>query len=438
MRFTTLALAGALVMCPWLVHAQAGAAVAPPPTAPSTGDTAASAVLPLSLDEALRLAASHHPALRLKQAQLAAAEGARSEASAPLFNNPQLSLESTRRSVPGERRAEWAAGLTQTLELAGQQGHRRRASEAALEALRAEIDDARQQVRAEVTQAYNRLLAAQQRAALETEARQLFESTATAVEKRRAAGEDTRLDANVALVEAERARNQQALANEQLLEARAALADALQWPAGNWPQAGGDLADGALQRYTLDALLSAIDAQPRLRVLSARQDGAQARLRLEQAGRYPDVSLGLSVGREGPGDARERLTTLSVSVPLPLFKQNAAGIGQASSELSQAQIERETTARALRAQAHTLWTRLQSLQARVQRLQDAVLPALAHNQQLSLKSQRAGQIGLLELIVVNRQALDARRDLIDALADTQAARTALEALVGWPQQGTQP
>jgi cobalt-zinc-cadmium efflux system outer membrane protein len=159
---------------------------------------------------------------------------------------------------------------------------------------------------------------------------------------------------------------------------------------------------------------------------------------LEQAGRYPDVSLGLSVGREGPGDARERLTTLSVSVPLPLFKQNAAGIGQASSELSQAQIERETTARALRAQAHTLWTRLQSLQARVQRLQDAVLPALAHNQQLSLKSQRAGQIGLLELIVVNRQALDARRDLIDALADTQAARTALEALVGWPQQGTQP
>ena len=53
----------------------------------------------------------------------------------------------------------------------------------------------------------------------------LFDSTAAAVEKRRAAGEDTRLDANVALVEAERARNQLALAQEQLLEARAALAD---------------------------------------------------------------------------------------------------------------------------------------------------------------------------------------------------------------------
>jgi cobalt-zinc-cadmium efflux system outer membrane protein len=148
--------------------------------------------------------------------------------------------------------------------------------------------------------------------------------------------------------------------------------------------------------------------------------------------------VGLSLGREGPGDARERLTTLSVSVPLPLFKRNGAGIGQASSELSQARIEREAAGRDLRAQVYTLWTKVQSLQSRVRRLQESVLPALVDNQQLSVKSQRAGQIGLLELIVVNRQALDARRDLIDALGDLQATRHTLEAAVGWPQQGTQP
>ena len=67
-----------------------------------------------------------------------------------------------------------------------------------------------------------------------------------------------------------------------------------------------------------------------------------------------------------------------------------------------------------------------------------MLPALADNQQLSLKSQGAGQIGVLELIVVDRQALDARRDLIDALGDLQAVRHALEAAAGWQQQGTQP
>lgn len=429
MRFKSLALASVLAVCPWVAHAQ--------PTTPPTGLQVGTTTL--TLDEAWRLAEAANPALKTKQAQLAAAEGSRADAAAPLYNNPQLALENTRRSVPqADRRGEWSAGISQTFEVAGQRGHRLAASEAALAALRAEIEDTRRQLHAEVALAFYRVLALQRRAEVDEEALKLFESTAAAVQKRRAAGEDTKLDANVAAVEAERARNQLAMAREQLLEARAELATRLQLPPGAAPQAAGDLADKAATSYTLEALLSAIEAQPRLRALAARQDSANARLQLEQAGRYPDVTVGLNLGREGPGDARERLTTLSVSVPLPLFKRNGAGIGQASSELSQARIEREATGRDLRAQVYTLWTKVQSLQARVRRLQDSVLPALADNQQLSVKSQRAGQIGLLELIVVNRQALDVRRDLIDALGDLQAARHTLEAAAGWQQQGTQP
>ena len=433
MRFTTLALACVLAACPWPVHAQPATPAAPLQTPAA----------PLTLDEAWRLAVTANPTLRAKQAQLAAAEGQRADAAAPLYNNPQLSLESTRRNVPqsglpAERRSEWSAGLSQTFEVGGQAGHRRDASEAALTALQADIEDSRQWLQAEVAQAHYRVLAQQQRVELEEEALKLFDSTAAAVQKRRAAGEDTKLDANVAAVEAERARNQLALAKEQLLDARAALATLLQLPPEQAPLVVGDLSDQAHARITLAELLSAIDAQPRLRALAARQDSARSRLSLEQASRYPDVTVGLALGREGPGDARERLTTLSVSVPLPLFKRNAAGVGQASTDWRQAGIEREVAARDLRAQAHTQWARLQSLQARVQRLQTLVLPALLDNQQLSLKSQRAGQIGLLELIVVNRQALDARRDLIDALADTQSARVALLALAGWPQSGNKP
>ncbi|MEN9544238.1 MAG: hypothetical protein RLZZ598_1071, partial [Pseudomonadota bacterium] len=272
-----------------------------------------------------------------------------------------------------------------------------------------------------------------QRIAVDDEALKLFESTATAVQKRRTAGEDTKLDANVAAVEAERARNQLAQSREQLLEAQADLATRLQLDPTAVRVADGDLAAGAFTTYTLEALLSSIETQPRLRALTARRDGAASRLKLEEASRYPDVTVGLNVGREGPGDARERLTTLSVSVPLPLFKRNATGIGQASSELSQTRIEREAAARDSRAQVYTLWAKLQSLQARARRLRESVLPALADNQQLSVKSQRAGQIGLLELIVVNRQALDARRDLVDALAELQSVRYALEAAAGWQQ-----
>ena len=124
------------------------------------------------------------------------------------------------------------------------------------------------------------------------------------------------------------------------------------------------------------------------------------------------------------------------SLPLPLFKRNQAGIGQATTDMEQARIERQTSRRDTRASVMTLWVKLSSLETRVQRLRESVLPALDDNQSLSLKSQRAGQIGLLEMIVVNRQVLDARRDLIDALTEYHATRVALELAAGWPLEGT--
>lgn len=434
MRFKTLALAGAMAVAPLSVLGQT--------TQPLNEQSTSVRAMPLQ--EAWRLAEAANPTLRSRQAQLEAAEGVRTDASALLFNNPQLSYERGRRDVPQsglptDRQVEWRAGLSQTLEVAGQRGYRRDSADAALSALRAEIDDLRRQVRSDVAQQFYRVLALQQRVELEAQALQLFERSAAAVQKRRSAGEDTKLDANVAAVEAERARNQLALAKEQLLDARSELGAKLQLPPEIVPEAAGDLADKArAPAEPLERLLSSVDMRPRLRALMAREDSARAKLQLERASRYPDVTVGVNVGREGPGEARERVTTLSVSVPVPLFKRNATGIGQAGAELTQAEIDRQATARDTRAQVRALWIKLQSLQSRVRRLQDSVLPTLEDNQQLSLKSQRAGQIGVLELIVVNRQAIDARRDLIDALTEYQATRFALEALAGGPLEGANP
>lgn len=428
MRSKTLAMAAAFA---WCVHGAASLAVAQ-----TTGTQT------LTLNQAWQLAENANPQIRFKLAQVAAAEGAQTDARAWLNSNPVLTVGPTLRTVPQaaqgtERRSEGNAELSQTLEIGGQRGYRRESASAALSALRSEIQDARSQVHAEVSEQFHRVLALQQRAELETKALTLFDSTAEAVRKRRAAGEDTKLDANVALIESERARNQLAQAQEQLIDARTRLGALLQLPPAEVPRASGEL---ALTRvaYSLDDLLANIDEQPRLLALLARENSAAARLQLERASRYPDITVGLSSGREGPNNARERLTTFSVSVPLPLFKRNASGIGQATTELSQTRIERQAVARDARAQVSGLWIRLASLEARVKRLQTSVLPALEDNQQLAAKSQRAGQIGLLELIVVNRQGLDARRDLLDALTDYHATRIALERAAGWSQDGTTP
>ncbi|SEF33598.1 TolC family protein [Variovorax sp. NFACC27] len=443
MRIKTLALASAWALASLPTLAQEALPVAGPAITPQASQTPQS-LQALSLAEVWRLAEEANPTLRIKRAEITAAEGARTDARALLYNNPVLDLGATRRQVPQDglpsaRTREWAAGVQQTLEIAGQRGHRRDAAEAALRALQEEITDVRTQVRVDVSQFYFRVLALQQRIELEQEALGLFERTAAAIQKRRTAGEDTKLDANVAAVEAERARNQLALARENLLDARAELAARLQLPPERLPQASGDLGVATTPApYSLADLLSQAETQPRLRALGAREASARSRLKLENARRYPDLTVGISTGREGMTAARERLSTVTLTVPLPLFNRNATGIGQASTQLTQAEISRIAAVRDVQAQVQALWTKLESLRTRVSRLQDVVLPALLDNQQLSLKSRQAGQIGLLELIVVNRQALDARRDLNDALIDYQITRLALELAAGWSPEGVTP
>lgn len=413
-----------------------------------TGAQAPAASPLLTYVQALRLAESGSPVVKLREAQLAAAEGVRQQASTLLANNPELSIErrskSTRQSSqPDENSSGWAFGLTQTIETGGQQARRRDAAAALLDALRAEIEEARRLARSEAALRFYAVLAAQRRIQIEQKSLDLFDLSAQTVAKRRAAGEDTRLDANVAVVEAERARNAVAIARQRWLDARGELASALQLPPSELPDVAAESATApasgswtnATVPYKLAQLLDAAHGLPRLKALVAREDAARARLSVERASRSPDVTFGITLGREGPDSARDHVAALTLSVPLPLFKRNEAGIGQALTDMSTAEIERASVLRDQEAQIRRLWSRLGSQRDRIARLQSTLLPASTDNQQLSIKSRQAGQIGLLDQLLINRQTLDAERDLNDAFADYHATRIELENAADWSLEG---
>lgn len=393
----------------------------------------------LTLDEAMRLAEAAHPSVLARQAQLAAAEGTRREAAAWLFNNPELGTEGIRRraNATGSSWSEWSVGISQPFETGGQQAKRREAAAAGLDALRAEVNDTRRQARVEAATRFLAVLSAQQRVQLEQRSVDLFERSAQAVVKRRAAGEDTRLDANVALVEAERARNALALAGERLIDARSALGTAVRLLPNTLPEVVGELGSTiAPLPYRLEQLLASVQNLPRQRALVAREDAARARLGVERGSRNPNVTVGVHVGREGPSNDSERLAIVSLSLPLPMFKNNDAAIGQAMTDMTQAEVERAAGLRDTEVRVRQLWSRLTSQRERIQRLQRVLMPASTDNQQLSAKSREAGQIGLLDQLIVNRQAIDAERDLIDLLAEMHTTRIELEYAAGWPQQGS--
>lgn len=391
---------------------------------------------PLTLERAWQLAEEANPALKAAQASLSAAEGQLTDARGLLWNNPQVAAERNRRSVPQpglgkDIQREWRAEIAQTFEIAGQHGYRRGAAEQELSALKETIEETRRQVRAEVEQRFVRVLALQTRAATEAELVALIKDAAGAARKRFEAGEDTKLDRNLAEVELGRAESQLEAAREQLIAARAELAATLQLPAEALPEVQGTLSAEAAIPYTLEELLAAAANRPRLRALDHQEQAARSRLSLERAAAWPDVTVGLFAGREGPGEVRERITGLSVSLPLPLFRRNAGGIGQAATELTQTQIERQSAIRDTRAAVGALWQRLESLRARVKRLEALVLQRLQENQRLSAAAYRAGEINLTQLLLATRQVLDTRREVLEAMTELALTRVDLEQAAGW-------
>jgi len=395
----------------------------------------------ITLEEAWNLAESASPALRTAQANLQAVEAQIAEARSLLWNNPQLSGESARRSavqpgLPDQRTREWAVGISQAFETGGQAQYRRAAAESDKAALEGQIEEMRRQLRFEVERGFVQVLGLQQRSSLEDEAIKSVEQTAGAVRSRVTAGEDTRLDGNVAAVEVGRARNQLARLAAELVEARTQLALLLQLPPGELPRAQGTLArDGT---YTLAELLESASRRPQFAAMDQRQRAARSRLSLERAAVSPDVTVGLGIAREGPGDARERVTGLNVSVPLPLFRRNAAAIARASADLTQLQIERQASEREARASVSALWIKLEGLRSRLAQVRSGIVAALDENQRLSTRAYREGELGLLELLVVTRQVVEGRRDLLEAEIEAALTRIALEQAAGWSGAAPRP
>lgn len=391
----------------------------------------------LTLDQVLTTAEQNSTLLRTTCALQSAAEGELNDTRAPLWNNPAITMEHRRRQLsqlggPDVQRADTGIGVSQTFELGGQQAARREAAKAGINAVEKTIEDTRREVRAEAETRFAEVLVAQQRVQVDEQALDVLRRGAELVGKRVQAGEDTRLDGNLALVEAERAANQLSQAKEQLIQARSELASFLQIDLGEVQAAQGTIDNDPVQT-TLTALLASANKRPKILALTASAEMASHRLDVERGAVYPDLTVGLSSSPERGIDGQDRITTLSVSLPLPLFRRNASGIGRALTELDKATIERQSAGQTTRASVTALWQRLQSLQQRVDRLQQVVLPSLEENQKLSVRALQAGEIGLPQFLLTRRQLLDSQMDLLTARAERRLTRIALEKTAGWPE-----
>jgi outer membrane protein, heavy metal efflux system len=75
--------------------------------------------------------------------------------------------------------------------------------------------------------------------------------------------------------------------------------------------------------------------------------------------------------------------------------------------------------------------RRENIRERVSRLDKEVYPRLEQNLKLARIAFENGEIGLPQLLILQRQTVDAQRDIIDAQKDVRLVQVELEYLSGW-------
>lgn len=384
----------------------------------------------LSLDEALEIAREQNALLRAAILRVDESRGDLVAAAVRLVDNPQLSLEAgPRRAESGGETTDWGVALSQRFELRGQRRSRLQQAEGLLAASEFEAENARRVLELGVAVAFFDLIANQDRVRLFEEGEVLAQSLLELSERRLDLGEGTPLEVNTA-------RLRSAAASADLLEARTSesttrlrLKELLGFGSSRALAVRGSLPASQIE-YTEEMLVeNALESRPDL--VAARQvaEASGAAVDLATARAWPGLAGGLTFERE-EGD---EITLATISMPLPFANRNRGERQRAHA--AELRLRSETNRARLRVETEvrTTFVRYELARDRLDLFDDQVLTAQQESLGLLERALAAGEVGYAEVLVVQREVLEARLRHLDAQLALAEARAALLAAAHLPQ-----
>ena len=377
---------------------------------------------PLTLERALQSAFAHNPNLAAAQWEIGVAEGDRQQAG--LIPNPQVSWEAedTRR-----RSRTTTLMLSQPLELGGKRGARIEVAERAQDAASIELERRRNELRADVFQAFYNSTIAQQRLLLTEQSLQLAERGLRVAQGRINAGKAAPVEAMRAQVqlsqvrlELRRAERDQATAYQQLAQATGA------------PQATFTRVEEPTTALPAIAspqtLLDRLPTTAELRLARLQINQKEASLGLEKALRIPDLTV--SIGSQYSETDRERVNLLGVSMPIPLFNRNQGNVLAAARRTDQARDLRNASELRLRSEVQSGLEQWATANTEVNAFNQVILPAAQSAVDTATRGFEMGKFNFLDVLDAQRTLFEARSQYLQAVADSTDAWVRIERIYG--------
>lgn len=388
----------------------------------------------VTLDRALQLARESSPLLQAARYRIDEARGDLTGASILLVNNPQVRASAGQRRATdnAETNVEFEVRFGQRFEIGGQRGDRMDEANARLRATEAAANDVQRVVELAIATSFYDALAARDRVQLRTDSRELAERLFQVATKRLERGAGVPLEVNTARIRRAEADRRLLAARSQERASLLRLKQLLGLPSKSKLTLQGELPKAALAQSDEVLVSRALKERPDLLQANQRIEVARASTKLADANAWPDISLGFSYGKE----EQNNIFMGGLRTTIPLFNRNQGVRQRERATLRRRQAEQ--TALKLEVEAELRRELLAYGQARAGLLlYDAeVLRAQEESLQLLQRAFQAGDIGIPNVIVVQREVIESREGYLDVRLELARTRAAVLAAAHLPQTTT--
>ena len=378
----------------------------------------------LTLEQTIARAREQAGAVAVARARVAEAEATLVDASARFRDNPVFEAAAGPRAGSGRRATDVEAGVSQQFETGGQRAARIAGARAAIDRQVAEVRQVARGVVFEAAAAFLDGVAALERLQIGEAADTVSREVLAVTERRYAVGDIAAIELNLARIDAARTSATLLAARGDLTAAVGALRALLRLPSVEPIELRGSL--DVAPAAPLSQLEQAVEHRPEFEVLAADERDADAQVRLGRALRSPD--LGFRVGYE-----REEADTVILggfTVTLPAFQAGrgteALGLARASRLRIEREMARDAAVSELRA-AYAVYEQRAAAAAAFQR--DSA-PPLLDNEALGRRSYEAGEMNLMDYLLVRRDVLETRAAVIDRRLEAARSRLTVDYVAG--------
>jgi len=358
---------------------------------------------------------------------------------AGIYPNPTLELEGENGARNYNNKDNRASiGIGQELLTGGKRAKRLAVAEQGLQGFNLRIIDAERRLLLELKTGYYDFVLARNRVDLARKSAELNNKLLDIAKVRFAAGEIAELDVNLARLEAARSEGKKREAEADSARMRERMLSLTGVSMEEQFAVADSFSLKPVTKTSEDLKALALQNRPDLMALYAENQKSEAEIALAKAERIPNVTSGLAFIREkktvptGGTDERDTdyFVGLKLSVPIPIFDRNQAGLQEASAKKAGAEHRHRFLLRNIEREVAGAHERFVASEKTVLLFQEGILPQLNENLKLVQKSYRLGEVGILAGIEEQKKFAEVNDDYLITLRARNTALAELEAAVG--------